>query len=338
MSDSRTPDIRTSPRSADGFTRRTTLKAAAAGTAALALPQVMTRAAHAAAPLMEPTVQSVHREKLGEFDLVTVLDATVMRDGLHPTFGQDQPAEDMAALLIENKLPIDRAEFYFTPVLINTGREVVLFDTGLGGDAGQTARHLAAAGYAADAVDVVVLTHFHPDHIGGLSGRGGAPTFPSARYVAPEAEYAFWTGDVPERLARVSNLVEGKVVPLRDRMTMVSDDGEVVPGIRAVAAHGHTPGHTAFHIESGGRRLLLTADTANHFVASLQRPDWQVRFDMDKDAAAATRKRLFDMVATDGIPFSGYHMPFPAVGFVEKMGPGYRYIPETYQLDERPSP
>ena len=321
------------------LTRRTALGAAAAGTAALTVPQIMTRAAQAAAPLMEPTAQSVHREKLGGFDLVSVLDAAVMRDGPHPTFGEDQPAEDVAALLIENKLPVDRAEFYFTPVMVNTGAELVLFDTGLGGDVGQTARHLAAAGYDAGAVDVVVLTHFHPDHIGGLTNANGEPTFPNARYVAPQAEYDFWTRDnLPDAAKRVSGLVAQKVVPLREKTTLVGDDAEVVSGIRAVAAHGHTPGHTAFHIESGGRRMLLTADTANHFVASLQRPDWHVRFDMDKDAAVATRKRIFDMVAADGIPFAGYHMPFPAVGFVEKMGPGYRYIPETYQLDDRPSP
>jgi glyoxylase-like metal-dependent hydrolase (beta-lactamase superfamily II) len=105
-----------------------------------------------------------------------------------------------------------------------------------------------------------------------------------------------------------------------------------VSGIEALDASGHTPGHMAFHIESAGRPLLVTADTANHFVVSLQRPDWHVRFDMDKERATASRKRIFDLIATERIPFSGYHMPFPAVGYVEKQELGYRYVPVAYQL------
>src|SRR5690606_34629480 len=109
--------------------------------------------------------------------------------------------------------------------------------------------------------------------------------------------------------------------------------GEVVPGIGARAAFGHTPGHMIYRLESDGKPLILTADTANHYVLSLQRPDWEVRFDMDKAAAAATRKKVFDMIATDRLAFVGYHMPFPAVGFAEKGAEGYRFVPASYQFD-----
>ena len=122
------------------------------------------------------------------------------------------------------------------------------------------------------------------------------------------------------------------VTPFREKMTFLADGGEVAPGIRAVAAPGHTPGHMGFHLESEGRRLLIGADFCNHYVLSLQRPDWVVKFDADKEQAARTRKTLLDMIATDRIPFTGYHMPFPAVGFVEKAGEGYRYVPASYQL------
>jgi len=98
-------------------------------------------------------------------------------------------------------------------------------------------------------------------------------------------------------------------------------------------AFGHSPGHLTFHVESEGARLLLTADTANHYIASLRRPDWHVRFDMDKEAAAATRRRVFDMVASERIPFLGYHMPFPGVGFIETLDEGYRYVPASYQFE-----
>jgi glyoxylase-like metal-dependent hydrolase (beta-lactamase superfamily II) len=114
-------------------------------------------------------------------------------------------------------------------------------------------------------------------------------------------------------------------------MTFLKDESEVVSGIRGLAAHGHTPGHMAYHIESDGRRLLLWGDTANHFVMSVQRPDWHVRFDMDKEAAAATRKRIFDLAATDRIPVTGYHMPFPAVGYIDKTGSDYRWVPGGFQ-------
>ncbi len=100
-----------------------------------------------------------------------------------------------------------------------------------------------------------------------------------------------------------------------------------------MAAHGHTPGHTAFHIESDGKRLLLGGDFCNHYVVSLQRPDWHVRFDMDKEGAVATRKKILGMLAADKIPFTAYHMPFPAVGYVENKDGGFRYVPASYQLN-----
>jgi glyoxylase-like metal-dependent hydrolase (beta-lactamase superfamily II) len=143
-------------------------------------------------------------------------------------------------------------------------------------------------------------------------------------------EYDFWTGgSAPaERAAGVTPLV----TPFAERTTFIEPGQAVVSGVEAVEAFGHSPGHMCYHIESEGARVLVTADTANHFVFSLQRPDWEVRFDMDKAAAAATRKKIFGMVAADRIPFIGYHMPFPAVGYVEAMGEGFRYVPESYQL------
>jgi len=125
---------------------------------------------------------------------------------------------------------------------------------------------------------------------------------------------------------------ESKVRPLADNMTFLEPDQDVVTGISAVAAFGHTPGHMGYHIESDGARLMLFADLANHPVWSLAHPDWEVRFDMDKAAAAASRRRVLDMIATDRIPAVGYHMPFPALGFVEAVGDGFRWVPEQGQF------
>ena len=116
-------------------------------------------------------------------------------------------------------------------------------------------------------------------------------------------------------------------------MSFLGDGDDVVSGITAVSAFGHTPGHMTYMVESGGEQVLLMADTANHYVWSLGYPEWEVRFDMDKAAAAATRKKILGMVSADKIPLIGYHMPFPGMGFVETRGEGgFRYVPATYQM------
>ncbi len=315
------------------------MKFAAAGTLALGAPQIMVRAASAASEMKGLSKPSHYRFKLGGFEVTTLLDGMAPADGPHPIFGMDQPVETVKALLKENHLPEDRFVNGFAPTLVNTGKELVLFDTGLGagareGGLGQLTAAMQVAGYTPDQVDVVVLTHMHPDHIGGIM-ENGSPTFANARYVTGQAEYDFWAA--PDRMSgpteRVAKMVDGMVKPLADKTTFISEGGEVVSGITGINAFGHTPGHMIYNIESEGRRLVLTADTANHFVVSLQRPDWEVRFDAQKEVAAQTRKNVFDMIANDRLPFIGYHMPFPSVGFVEKMDVGYRYVPSSYQLD-----
>jgi glyoxylase-like metal-dependent hydrolase (beta-lactamase superfamily II) len=121
-------------------------------------------------------------------------------------------------------------------------------------------------------------------------------------------------------------------LPLAEAATFVAPDQEVVPGIHSVEAFGHSPGHMAYHVESEGPRLLLWADATSHYAVSLQRPEWRVQVDDDKEMAAATRRRILDMVATDRLWAIGYHMPFPAVGAVENTPDGYRWIPLSYQL------
>ena len=203
----------------------------------------------------------------------------------------------------------------------------MLFDTGLG--QGGIATALAQAGVTPDAVDVVVLTHMHPDHIGGLM-TDGVPTFPNARYVTGTTEYDFWSG--MDAGNRVGDLVAANVTPLAEKMTFVEDGASVAPGVTAMAAFGHTPGHMVYMLESGGRQLVLTADLANHYVWSFANPDWEVSFDSDKEAATASRRNVLGMLAADNIPMIGFHMPFPAAGFVEPRGDGFRYVPVGYQL------
>lgn len=321
--------------------RRTLMTAGTIGV--LAAPSIMTGFAAAQQKTDSQDMQSaqppIRALKLGAFKVVVICDGTRTSAKPHETYGTNQSERAVSELLAQNFLPTEALVNSYSPVLVDTGTEVILFDTGLGeagreAGSGRLVDGIRAAGYTPEDISAVVLTHMHGDHIGGLM-EGGKPAFANARYVIGEAEYAFWKDP-----ARVGTPAEGghkgvleKVVPLAEKATFIGDGADVAPGISAMAAFGHSPGHMVFRLESDGKAMMLTADTANHYVLSLQRPDWEVRFDMDKATAAASRRRVFDMIASERLPFIGYHMPFPAVGFVEAQGQGYRFVPASYQLD-----
>ncbi len=294
----------------------------------------------AKAPQQGATRPRFRRVKLGDFEVVTASDGFANVPRVFPIFGQNQSKEVVAEYMQSNFLPGDAMQIQFTPILVNTGNEVVLFDTGNGTGRGDTRGYLLetlkGAGYTPDQIDIIVITHYHPDHVNGLIS-DGKPVFPNARYVSGEAEHNFWTKkDVLESTDKAMQgrvkFVKENVIPLAEKFSFLKDGQDVVTGITAVAAFGHTPGHMAFNIESGGKRLMLWADLTNHYVASLQKPEWHVVFDMDKDGAIASRKKILDMVAADKVPATGYHMPFPAMGYVEKVGDAFRWVPLTYQL------
>ncbi len=301
------------------LSRRTALFAGASLPFAAALPPM----AHAAAEMKGSALPLFNRFKLGDFEVTALLAGTRTTEKPQETFGLNATPEDFAALAAANFLPADKTQNFFTPVLLNTGTELVLFDTGLSAEG--TSAALAAAGISPDQVDLVVLTHMHGDHIGGLMQTDGTtPTFANARYATGSVEHNHWAGQANEGFDK-------NVKPLNDKITMLEDGGSPVSGVTAMLAPGHTPGHMIYMIESNGQRLALTADTCNHYGFSLQHPDWEVRFDADKPMGAATRKSVFGMIAADRIPFVGYHMPFPGVGHVEAMGEGFRFVPFSYQ-------
>lgn len=304
------------------MSRPTLTRRAILGSAAALPLAAMTTPARAAAPMLGASTTRYNRVTLGDFEVTTLLAATTARPDPQTIFGLNVSAEEFAAVSAANNIPTDQAQFFFTPTVINTGAELVLFDTGLNPDAITSA--LAAAGYTPDQVDVVVLTHMHGDHIGGLMGESGA-TFPNARYVTASAEYDHWAAAGNEGF-------DSKMRPLAEKTEMIGDGASIASGITAMSAAGHTPGHTAYMIESGGKSLVIAADFANHYVWSLGYPDWEVTFDMDKAQAAATRRKVLGMLAADKVPFIGYHMPFPAVGYVETRGDGFQYVPASYQL------
>jgi glyoxylase-like metal-dependent hydrolase (beta-lactamase superfamily II) len=265
-----------------------------------------------------------HRQfRVGEFGVTALLAGGFPIDAPHEVFGLNVDDATFAAVSAENFVSPDFVLGPLQPTLVDTGSARILFDTGV--EPAGLLRALGAAGRAPADVTHVVLTHLHPDHVGGLTDEAGAPTFPEAAYVTGQAEFDFWA-------AQGDELFEAKVRPLAERMTFVAEGGEAAPGVSAVEAFGHTPGHMAWRLDSGGQALLITADTANHHVWSLAHPDWEVLFDADKAQAAATRRRIFGMLAADRMGFAGYHMPFPGLGFVEPRGDGFHFVAESGQF------
>ena len=317
------------------LTRRALLTSAAGFGAAA----VLSGTAQAKAPMLGVKPANIHRYKFGGFELTAIADGQVTLDQPWTVFGENQKPETVQALAKKYDLPADKHTITFTPVIVNTGNELVLFDTGWGSGnpgRGALAGSLAAAGYKVEDIDVVILTHFHPDHMGGLMD-GDKPVFPNARYVMGETEHNFWTNPAQDAGGTKDffALTKAKVEPIAAKTTFVKGEAAAVPGITGIQTPGHTPGHMSWRLESEGKQLVVGGDICNHSVLSLERPKWHVLFDMDKETATATRIRMLDMLVTDRIPLVGYHMPFPAVGFIDKHASEmlrYHWEPVTYQF------
>ena len=306
------------------MTEQTTFSRRAALAGAVAMPFVAAGAAplRAQAAKQGAMVPKVNRIMLGDFEVTAMMAGTATREDPHSIFGLNASDEEFAEAAEAANIPTDKAQFFFTPTLVNTGNELILFDTGLNPDGIVAA--VEAAGYAPGDVSHVVITHMHGDHVGGLTG-GDGPTFANAQHVTGQTEYDHWSGVANDTFTN-------KVQPLAEQFSFIGNGESVASGITSVMTPGHTPGHMSYMLESGGKQLMLIADLANHYVFSLAHPDWEVSFDTDKEAAAQTRRKTLDMLAADKIPFIGYHMPFPALGYAETRENGFRYVPHSYQL------
>ena len=282
---------------------------------------------------------NIYQFRFGEFIITQILEGHVTRKDMHPFVATNATADEVQSVAREHYAPYPDLEHGFVCTVIKTSTNLIVVDPGFGQNsplptAGFFMQSLCAAGYSADQVDTVIISHSHPDHIGGLMTDGKA-TFGNAEIIYGRAEFEFWQrGEFISEMRQPTLALFNKVaLPLRDRMRFIEPDEIILPGLTALNAFGHSAGHLVFHIESAENRMMMLNDTVAHYVASFARPDWHFSMDDDAEAAAISRKRILDQVATDQIPVTGFHLPFPSLGYVNTSGKGYRFHPATYQFN-----
>jgi glyoxylase-like metal-dependent hydrolase (beta-lactamase superfamily II) len=320
------------------LTRRTMLlgaatMAATTGTTVTSIPAL------AAAPPAGKQAPSYYRHKLGDYELTQVSDGTVSLP-LSDAYVKNVPKAEVSAALEAAYMSPEKSTSVYNPIVVNTGSKLILIDTGLGpnpavnrGTAGQLMANMAAAGIDPKEIDVVIISHLHPDHVNGLRTVDGGLAFPNAEIKVPAKDWSFWMDDnemsrAPEGIVKVTFQNARRVFNgLESKIGQYDWNKEVAPGIIAFDTAGHTPGHTSFTIQSGSAKLLVQSDVTNHPALFVRNPDWHIWFDMDGAKAAETRHKFYDMAAAEKALIAGFHFPFPALGHVEKDGARYRLVP-----------
>ena len=318
--------------------RRTLLRAGSAVVAVGAAALAPTVSALARAPQVGKQAQpGFYRFKLGTIEITVVSDGTLHFPA--ETLWGDR-AEDARGLLTSTFQPSSPVGLQINTVLVNTGDKLVLIDAGCGVDKfqntnGRLLGHLATAGYAPGDVDMILFTHFHFDHLWGISdGKNASLLFPSAEFVASEAEVAFWSD--PALPGKVSAMQQPVVTQTNlklatPRLRQIKAGAEVAPGVTTFDTAGHTPGHMSVHISSGSEEMLLTGDVVADPEIGFLHPDWAFGFDLDVPLATKARIAFLDRAATDKTLVGSYHLAFPGFGYVVREGSGYRWLPADWQ-------
>lgn len=295
------------------------------------------RPATAQAAADVPTLfTAVVRRSVGEMTV------TALGDGFLPLDAallQGISPEETASMVTAAHLDPSSLRSAVNTYLVETGDRKILIDAGTGNLFGPTLGHvtenLAAAGVAADEIDTLLVTHLHPDHVGGAATEAGA-VFPNAAFLVSAVDHAFFTdraaqAAAPEFMHPFWDIAAMALSGYGDRVQTFEGEAAVAPGITAMPLPGHTPGHCGFVLESGGESLLVWADLVHVPPVQFARPAVTLAFDIDPEAAAATRARVYDMAATDGQMVCGAHLFFPGFGHVERRGEAYAFAPAPWE-------
>jgi glyoxylase-like metal-dependent hydrolase (beta-lactamase superfamily II) len=281
-----------------------------------------------------------YRFKIGDFQ------ATVISDGygdfpVRPVFAMNVSEADLAPVLKANFMqPVIQVSNNI--LVVDTGRERLLVDTGFGEKIGPSfgsfpglEANLRRAGITPESIDLVVISHGHLDHIGGLVTKSGVLAFPNAQFVFVDTEWNYWTGSryeseinkspMPDPFKKATIAAAENLPPIADLSRFVKQGGEITSGVHYVPAPGHSPSHASILFTSGKEQFTHMGDVAHNPVTSLQHPDWTPLFDYEPAQAIKSRKVILDPVATDRVMAMGYHFPFPAIGHVVRHGAAYRW-------------
>jgi glyoxylase-like metal-dependent hydrolase (beta-lactamase superfamily II) len=318
------------------ISRRTALL----GTAATAaLPAIAGLPARAAAPVAGKQAPGFYRYKVGDIEVTVVTDGSntfKFADG-HLT---NKTREDMNRALEAAYLPKDQLTTPYNPIVVNTSGKLVVIDTGTGeaaferskGVTGQVQANLKAAGIDRNAVDMVIISHFHGDHINGLITPDKKLAYPNAEVLVPAGDWKYFMDDgemsraTSERMKTVFAGARTVFDAIGRKVTQYEPGKEIAPGITAVATPGHTPGHASHIIASGNAKVYVQADVTHVPFVHVRNPSWHAFYDQDGAMAEATRRKVYDMLVAEKMMVQGFHYPFPSLAYVEKSGEGYREV------------
>ncbi|KVG67617.1 MBL fold metallo-hydrolase [Burkholderia cenocepacia] len=324
------------------YSRRTFLAGTAVAAAAALIPSKNATARHtpgSSSAVSVPTL-GVFKRAVGEIEMLCVTDGANSFPR-RENFVSNVPPADVERALQAARLPTDTITLTFTPVVLKTNGHLTVIDTGLGeaafnqsnGVGGRFHTNFEAAGFDAAAVDRVLITHFHADHIGGLVRADGRAAFPNSEIWVPAAELAFWLNDGnmarAESQAIMANFQRARRIfgILGDSVRTFEPNSNVAPGVTSMATHGHTPGHTSFVVESGTDKVIIQGDVTTHPALFIRHPDWHGATDMDAAMAQQTRIKLYERAIAEGMLIQGFHFPFPALAHLAREQDGYRLLP-----------
>jgi glyoxylase-like metal-dependent hydrolase (beta-lactamase superfamily II) len=295
----------------------------------------------AAAPMVKTQAPGFYRMMLGDFEVSVINDGTTSLD-VDKLLAEPTAKTEAALKKSFEASPVETSSNTF---LINTGAKLVLIDTGagtlLGPTLGKLLVNLRAAGYKPEQIDDVFLTHMHPDHVGGLMVDGEL-AFPNATIHANKRDSDYWLSqaNLDKASADAKGYFQGAMASVNPYVAAgkyrpFDTDGELMPGVRSIATPGHTAGHTSYLVESKGQKLMVIGDLIH--VAAVQFPDpgVTIAFDSDAPAAAATRKKVFGELASDGVLLGAEHLQFPALGHLSASGKSWRWVPVNYSTQLR---
>ena len=321
------------------LTRRTMLAGAATAGAATAFGGW--ERAQAAAPAADKQAASFYRYKVGAIE-ITVLSDGIAKLPVTPAFVLNVPVEEVNAALRDAFMEPGVFVYPYNPIVMNTGSKLVVVDMGTGeanyvaskGMNGQLMANLAAAGIDRNAIDTVLISHYHGDHINNFLRADNSLTYPNAEILVPAREHTYWTDDgemsrsatqrIADNFKNVHRVMNAEVLK---RLRTYEWDKEVLPGVLAVGTPGHTPGHTSYVVNSSAAKVYVQSDVTHAPFLFARHPGWHAFYDHEPVLAEATRRKVYDMLAAEKMMVQGFHYPFPSVAPVEMTATGYLVVP-----------